>query len=109
MWRKNPANSKIKTYECQFQIGEDFCNTEIESAIQNLDFERAKVINDAKSATVFEDAKLQEEHYKKEEEALKQRNMEEMKAMIAKNQEEFEKMADTLQQIMGTAEARINI
>ena len=91
MWRKNTANSKINAYVSEFQIGEDFCDTEIESAIQNLDFERAKVINDAKTATVFEDAKLQEEHYKKEEEALKQRNMDEMKAMIAKNQKEFER------------------
>ena len=67
MWRVGANTGDINAYPEDERVDPNFIDTEFEEAVLNLDFERAKVLNDARQATVDEDIQRQEEHYAREQ------------------------------------------
>ena len=93
MWRADDNVSQIAAYDDK-KVDKTFIDSEFEDAILNLDFERAKVLNDARQVTVDEDVQRQEDHYKKEEQLYLQKIREELEVEYEKNQQEYEELVE---------------
>ena len=85
MWRVGGNTSDINAYPVNEKVDPNFIDAEFEEAIQNLDFERAKVLHDARQATVDEDIQRQEEHYALEQKRFIRKVEQEKNEELQKN------------------------